>query len=170
VEVDLAAIFSADTPVFEIVLRGTVTYLSVFILLRVIVKQASGGVNLADVLLIVMIADAAQNAMAGEYTSVTDGLVLVLTLAFWSVTIDWLTVRVPFFAQLVHPPPREIVRDGVELKRALRLEMITHEELMTHIRQAGTESIEDVRRAWVEGNGNISVVLKDKSADDNRAD
>jgi uncharacterized membrane protein YcaP (DUF421 family) len=134
------------------------------------VKQASGGLNLADVLLIVMIADAAQNAMAGEYTSVTDGLILVLTLVFWSVAIDWLTVRVDFFGRLVHPPPREIVCDGVELKRALRLEMITHEELMTHVRQAGSESIEDVKRAWVEGNGEISVVLKDRDASGTRSD
>jgi uncharacterized membrane protein YcaP (DUF421 family) len=170
VEVDLAALFDADTPVLEIVVRGTVTYLSVFILLRVIVKQAAGGVNLADVLLIVMIADAAQNAMAGEYTSVTDGLVLVLTLAFWSVAIDWLTVRSGFVAKLVHPPPREIVRDGVILKRAMRAELITYEELMTHVRQEGAESIDQVKRAWVEGNGNISVVVQETRAPEARSD
>jgi uncharacterized membrane protein YcaP (DUF421 family) len=160
-EVDLAALFEADTPVLEILLRGTVTYLAIFILLRVVVKQASGGLNLADVLLIVMIADAAQNAMAGEYTSVTDGLLLVLTLVFWSVTIDWLSVRVPFIGRLVHPPPREIVRDGVPNRRAMRTEMITNEELMTYVRTAGAETLDRVKRAWVEGNGEISIVLYD---------
>ena len=162
-QLDFVAIFDPDTPILEIVLRGTVTYLAIFVLLRFVVKQASGGLNLADVLLIVMIADAAQNAMAGNYTSVTDGFVLVLTLMFWSVAIDWLSVRVPLIGRIVHPPPREIVRDGVANKRAMRTELITPEELMTHIRGAGAESIEDVKRAWVEGNGNISVVLNAKT-------
>jgi len=161
VEVDLAGIFSADTPLIEIILRGTVTYLSIFVLLRVVVKQASGGLNLADVLLIVMIADAAQNAMAGEYTSVTDGLVLVLTLVFWSVAIDWLSFHVEFLGRLVHPAPREIVRDGIPNRRAMRTELITNDELMTHVREAGAEQLDQVKRAWVEGNGEISIVLKD---------
>jgi uncharacterized membrane protein YcaP (DUF421 family) len=161
VEVDLAAVFSTDTPLLEMVLRGTVTYLAVFTLLRIIVRQASANLNLADLLLIVMIADAAQNAMAGTYTSVTDGIVLVITLAFWSVAIDWFSVRVPFVASFLHPPPREIVRDGVLLRRAMRQELITNEELMTHVREAGAEHLESVKRAWVEGNGEISIVLND---------
>ena len=155
-ELDLAALFDPDTPVLEIVVRGTITYLSIFVLLRVVVKQASGGLNLADVLLIVMIADAAQNAMAGEYTSITDGLLLVLTLVFWSVAIDWASVHVPLVGRLVHPPPREIVRNGVVNRKAMRAELITLEELMTHVRGAGTEDLAQVKRAWVEGNGEIS--------------
>jgi uncharacterized membrane protein YcaP (DUF421 family) len=159
VELDLKALFELDTPVLEIILRGTVTYLLVYLLLRTVVKQAVGGVNLADILLIVMIADAAQNAMAGTYESISDGLILVATLAFWSFAIDWLGVRLPFFARLTHPPPIEIVKDGAEIKRAMRKEMITHEELMSQVRLAGAETIEEVRRAWVEGNGEISIVM-----------
>jgi uncharacterized membrane protein YcaP (DUF421 family) len=159
VELDLRALFELDTPVLEIIIRGTVTYLLVFLLLRTVVKQAVGGVNLADILLIVMIADAAQNAMAGTYESISDGLILVATLAFWSYTIDWLGVRVPFIGRLTHPPPIEIVKDGSEIKRTMRKEMITHEELMSQVRLAGAETIEEVRRAWVEGNGEISIVI-----------
>ena len=158
-ELDLQALFEFDTPVLEIIVRGTVTYLIVFLMLRTIVKQAVGGVNLADILLIVMIADAAQNAMAGTYESISDGLILVATLAFWSVAIDWLSIHVPFVARLTHPPPIEIVKDGAEIKRAMRKEMITHEELMSQVRLAGAETIEEVKRAWVEGNGEISIVM-----------
>jgi len=161
VELDLKALFELDTPVLEIILRGTVTYLLVFLLLRTVVKQAVGGVNLADILLIVMIADAAQNAMAGTYESISDGLILVATLAFWSWTIDWLSVHVSFVGRLTHPMPIEIVKDGAELKRAMRKEMITHEELMSQVRLAGAETIDEVRRAWVEGNGEISIVIYD---------
>jgi len=108
-----------------------------------------------------MIADAAQNAMAGTYESITDGLILVGTLAFWSYAIDWLGAHVPFVARLTHPPPIEIVKDGAEIKRAMRKEMITREELMSQVRLAGAETIEDVKRAWVEGNGEISIVMYD---------
>jgi uncharacterized membrane protein YcaP (DUF421 family) len=161
VDIDVVAILQPDSSPLELILRGTVTYLSVFVLLRVIVKQATGGLNLADLLLIVMVADAAQNAMAGEYTSVADGLILVATLAFWSLLIDWLSVRVDFVGRFVHPPARQIVRDGQELKREMRKEMITHEELMTYVREAGAETIDRVKHAWVEGNGEISVVLQE---------
>ena len=106
-----------------------------------------------------MIADAAQNAMAGTYESISDGLILVATLAFWSVAIDFLSVHVAWVGNLTHPPPIEIVKDGAEIKRAMRKEMITHEELMSQVRLAGSETIEEVRRAWVEGNGEISIVM-----------
>ena len=163
-ELDFRALFEPDTPVLEIILQGTVTYLLVFLLLRTVVKQAVGGVNLADILLIVMIADAAQNAMAGTYESITDGLILVATLAFWSLVIDWLSVHVAFVGRLTHPLPIEIVKDGAEMKRAMRKEMITHEELMSQVRLAGAETIEEVRRAWVEGNGEISIVMYDRDS------
>jgi uncharacterized membrane protein YcaP (DUF421 family) len=159
--IDLAEIFQPDTPVLETFLRGTVMYLSVFVLLRVIVKQAAGGLNLADLLLVVLIADAAQNGMAGEYTAITDGLILVATLAFWSLALDWLGFHFEFAGRFLHPDPVELVRNGIENRRQMRRELISHEELMTHVRKAGSEDISQVRRAWVEGNGEISVVLQD---------
>ena len=134
-------------------------YLLLFVALRVLVRRHVGSMSMMDLLLMVLIADAAQNAMAGTYESITDGLILVATLAFWSFVIDWLSVHVPFVARLTHPPPIEIVKDGVEIKRAMRKEMITHEELMSQVRLAGAETIEEVKRAWVEGNGEISIVM-----------
>jgi uncharacterized membrane protein YcaP (DUF421 family) len=161
VELDLATLFNADTPPIEIFVRGTFTYLFVFVLLRIIVRQAAGGLNLADLLLIVMIADAAQNAMAGTYVSVTDGAILILTLTFWSVAIDWLALHVRIVGRWVHPPARLIVRDGVPLRRVLRQELITDAELLTHVHKAGAEDLHEVKRAWVEGSGEITVVLVD---------
>jgi uncharacterized membrane protein YcaP (DUF421 family) len=161
VELDFVALFEPDT-VLEVAFRGTVTYLAVFILLRVIVRQAAGQLNLADILLIVMIADASQNAMAGDYVSITDGIVLIATLTFWSVAIDWLSLHVPVIGRWVHPAAKVIVEDGVPLRRVLRQELITDEELMTHVRKAGAEDLSQVRKAWVEGNGEITLVLKDR--------
>jgi uncharacterized membrane protein YcaP (DUF421 family) len=150
-----------DIPVLEIVFRGTVVYLAIFVLLRVIVKQAAGSLNLADLLLIVLIADAAQNAMAGEYNSIGDGLLLVATLAFWNLAIDWLGFHFEPFGRWVHPPPMKIVENGIILRRNMRKELIGYEELMTFVRRAGGTDPTDVKAAWVEGNGEVSVILFD---------
>jgi len=60
-------------PLIEIILRGSVMYLSLFILLRVTLKRQGGTLGMTDLLLIVLLADASQNAMAGEYKSLPDG-------------------------------------------------------------------------------------------------
>jgi hypothetical protein len=59
----------------------------------VTLKREAGGVGITDMLVIVLLADAAQNAMAGEYKSISDGLVLVSTIIFWSYALDWLGYR-----------------------------------------------------------------------------
>lgn len=89
---------------------------------------------------------------------------LVATLAFWSLTFEWLAYHFEFIGRFIHPSPVELVHDGIENRRHLRRELITLEELMTSVRKAGTEELAQVRRAWVEGNGEISVVLKDDSS------
>jgi uncharacterized membrane protein YcaP (DUF421 family) len=159
---DLSELFRPDLPVYEMVLRGTIVYLSIFVLLRVLVKQSAGSLNLADLLLIVLIADAAQNAMAGEYNSITDGLVLVATLAFWNLVLDWASFHWQWFGNWMHPPPIRLVEYGVILRRNMRKELVTDEELMTYIRQAGASAVNEVKFAWVEGNGEVSVILNDK--------
>ncbi|MES4786098.1 MAG: DUF421 domain-containing protein, partial [Nitrospiraceae bacterium] len=93
--IDWSRIFIPDTPLFEIILRGTLVYLSIFFLLRVLLKRQAGTVGIADLLVVVLIADAAQNAMANDYHSVTDGLLLVATIVFWSYALDWIGFRFP---------------------------------------------------------------------------
>ena len=70
-------------------------YLFLFLLFRVVVRRRVGAIGMADILILVIIADAAQNAMSGEYKSVTEGAILVGTIIFWNVAIDWLNFRVP---------------------------------------------------------------------------
>src|SRR5436190_402906 len=66
--------FGLDTPLLEIFLRGTIMYLGLFLMLRVIRRREAAELGVTDLLVVVLLADAAQNAMAGEYTSITDGI------------------------------------------------------------------------------------------------
>jgi len=152
-----------DTPLLEIFLRGTLTYLAIFALLRIIIKREAGGqVAYADVLVLVLIADAAQNAMAGNYNSVPDGVLLVATILFWSYALDWLGYHVPALRRLLRPAPLPLVRDGAMLRRNMRRELITEEELMSQLRQSGAEDLAEVKLAVMESDGSISVVTHDQ--------
>lgn len=153
--------FIPETPVLEIVLRGTIVYLSLFTMLRVVLQRQAGGVGVTDLLVIVLIADAAQNAMAGGYKSITEGLLLVATIILWDFTIDWLGYRFPAVGRFVHPPPLLLVKDGQLQRRNMRRELITEEELMTQLRQQGIEHLADVKKACLEGDGKISAVKKE---------
>ena len=159
--VDWIRMFAPDTPMLEIVVRGTVVYLVLFLLLRITHRRQSGTLGITNLLAIVLIADAAQNAMSANYHSIAEGLFLVATIVFWAWFLDWLGYRLPALQRLVHPRPLLLVRDGRVLRRGLKEELITEEELMSHLREQGVEHIRDVKRAFIEGDGRISVIKKD---------
>jgi uncharacterized membrane protein YcaP (DUF421 family) len=161
--VDWHKVFSLDTPVLEIVVRGSIVYLTLFLLFRFVLKREAGTVGIADLLVVVLVADAAQNSMAGDYVSVPDGLLLVATIAFWSYAINWLGYRFPRFERIVHPPPLSLVRDGKVNRRNLRHEMITLTELQSQLREQGVDDLSKVKSACMEGDGRISVVTVEDS-------
>ena len=103
-------------------------------LLRIFRRQA-GALGLSDLLVVVLIADAAQNAMASEYKSITEGAILVGTIFFWDYFLDWLGFRIPFLRRLLRPRALLLIENGRLLRRNMRQEMITAEELMGQLRQ-----------------------------------
>lgn len=151
-------LFSVDTPLIEIFIRGSAVYLGIFLLLRVVLKRQSGSMGMGDMLLIVMIADAAQNGMADDYRSVTDGLALVATLVFWDWLLDALSYHVPLLGRLLEPQPLQLVRNGRIIQANMRREMMTRDELMSQLREHGVDQIGKVRRAYMEPDGKLSVV------------
>ena len=155
---DWKSIFLPDTPLLEIFLRGSLMYITLFVLLRLVLKRQTGTLRMTDLLLITLIADASQNAMAGDYQSLPDGILLVGTIMFWSYAFDWLAFRSEPFRRLIEPPPLPLVRDGELLRRNMRSELITEDELMSHLRKEGIDSVKDVKRACIESDGAISVV------------
>ena len=155
-------VFMPDIPILEIVVRGSVTYLALFTLLRVILRRESGNLGITDMLVVVLIADASQNAMSGTYNSVADGVVLVAVIIGWSYLLNWLSFHFKFFERLTTPKRLPIIGQGKMLKRNMRKELITDEELMTEIRKAGLTNVEQVKEAFMESDGSISIIEKDK--------
>ena len=153
-----------DTPVLEIFVRGTLMYLALFFMLRFIRRRQSGGLGITDVLVIVLLADAAQNGMAGSYQSVSDGLLLVGTIVFWSYALDWAAFRFPHIRRLVEPPPLPIIRDGQLLRHNLYREQITEEELTSQLRLQGVDDFAKVKLACMEPDGRISVITREEKS------
>ncbi len=147
-------------PLAEIVLRASAVYVFLFLIFRFVIRRDVGSVGIADVLLLVLVADASQNAMAGEYTTVTEGLVLVGTLIGWNVLLDWLAFRFPSVRRLIEPSSLPLVRNGRLLRRNMRREFITEEELFARLREQGVEDIAQVKVACLEPDGNFSVIRR----------
>ena len=158
--VDWAGVFGLSVPPLELIVRGSAMYLLLFLLFRVVVRRRVGAVGMADILVLVIVADAAQNAMAGEYKSVTDGAILVGTILAWDMLIDWLNYRVPALRNWLEAPPLLLVRDGRLLRRNLRHEFVTEEELEAKLRQKGVKDVSEVAEARMESDGEISVIKR----------
>lgn len=157
---DFGTVFSIDTPIVEIFLRGTVTYLFIFVLLRVVLRRQRGAVSTSDLLVTVLIADAAQNAMADDYKSITDGLILVATIVFWSFFLDWAEFRFPVVGRLLEAKAVVVIKDGQFLHEQLKREFLTEQEVLSQMREQGIENIASVRRARVEQDGRMSFIVK----------
>jgi uncharacterized membrane protein YcaP (DUF421 family) len=158
--VDWNSIFVPTVPLAEMFVRGTLIYLLLFFILRFL-RRETGAIGIADLLVIVIIADAAQNAMSGEYKSITEGAVLVLTIAFWDYALDWFGSRFPIIQRIVRPPPLLLIKDGHMIKRNMRQEMITEEELLSKLREQGVESVSQVKKSYLEGDGHISIIAEE---------
>jgi uncharacterized membrane protein YcaP (DUF421 family) len=162
-------LFSLQTPPLEIIVRGTVIYLALFALLRFLLKRESGTTGVTDLLVVVLIADAAQNAMAGQYTNITDGVLLVAVIIGWSFLLDFIAYHVPAAARIIRPQPLLLVRDGQMLPRNMRRELLTEDELRSLLREHGVDNLARVREARMESDGQISVTTRSGGQQGGRA-
>lgn len=158
--VDWARLFVPSHGVVEIAIRGSLIYLFLFVVLRLFLKRTTGALGTADLLVIIVIADAAANAMGASYESVTEGMVLVLTVIFWNYALDWLAHRFPAFERLISPEPVVLVDQGRFNRRAMRREKVTEQELLSQLRQHGVADPAEVERAVMEGDGRLSVIKR----------
>jgi len=156
--------FVPTESILEVILRGTIMYVGMFALLRIFRRQA-GAVGIADLLVIVVIADAAQNGMAGDSKSITEATILIATIVIWDYAFDWLGFSSPFFSRILAPDELPLVKDGLMIPKNMKKEFITEEELMSQLRQQGVEDISTVKRCYLESNGHFSVLVEPSGTD-----
>ena len=159
--VDLEKLFFIEKAVPELILRGTVLYLGILLLFRLLPRRSGGETAMMDLIFVLLIAEAATHSLGG-YSSVTEGFIVIVTLVSWNYLTNFLSYHFPFVEKLVSAPPIQIIRNGKLIKRNMRREYLTEEELTDHLRLEGIEDVDQVKAAYIESDGKISVLCKTK--------
>lgn len=158
-DIDWEGLFVPSQPLLETVIRGTVIYIVLFVALRLLPRRTVGAMGPSDLLVVVLIADAVQQAMAGGYKSITEGMVLAAVIFGWATLIDWLDFRFPQW-HIAEAGPMKLISNGRLLRHNMKRQKITEEELDAQLRQHGQDSPRDVVCAYLEGDGHMSVILR----------
>ena len=145
-----------------ITLRTGVVYLALLVGLRLTGKRQVGQMTPFDLLLLLLLANAVQNAMTGPDTSVAGGLVAAATLFVANAGVAWTARRSRRAERLVEGTPTILIRHGKAIDANLAREGITHEELLRSLREHGVDAMEDVRSAILEVDGTVSVLREDE--------
>lgn len=154
----LTKLFEFQVSPWELILRGTIIYWFLFLLFRFFLRRDSGAVGLADILVVVLIADAAQNGMAGDSRSVGEAMVLIGAIVGWNYLIDRLSFHYKWFERFAEPRVVRLVEHGRILRKNLARELITEDELQSQLRLNGVEELSAVKSARLEPDGHISVI------------
>lgn len=142
----------------DVILRSAAVYLFMVIALRVFGKKELSQLNTTDVILILLISNAVQNAMVGNNTSLWGGLAAASILFGINFVLKKLMYRYKDFGNFMLEKPEILIHDGnLEFKTLSRLS-ITHEELKEAMREHGVEHFSDVKLAMLEIDGNISII------------
>lgn len=150
--------FSMTTDWFEIVVRSALIYGGVVLGLRLMGKRELGQMTVFDLVVVLLIANAVQNAMTGPDFSVQGGLIAAAVLLVLNRALASLRIHSTAWGRLLEGMPTVLVQDGQFLEARLRKEGLEREQIEMAIREHGIDSVKDVRLAVLETDGSISVV------------
>lgn len=155
--------FDLAMPWWAFVLRACIVYFILLALIRASGKRTMGQFTPFDMLLVVLLGNAVQNALLGQDTSVGGGLLLASTLLILNWLVGLVSARSARMEALVEGVPVLLAHDGKVYKDVLRRELISRADFDKAMRASGCEDIEDIRTAVLETNGHITLVTRDRS-------
>ncbi len=147
--------------ILDIALRSLSVYLFMIFAIRIFGKTQLSQLNSGDVVLLLLISNAVQNAMVGPNTSLTGGLVAALVLFTANFIVKKFIFRIPSLKRIIQDGPYELVKDGVVFYETLKKVNIDTDELLETVHEHGVEKLAEVKLAILEVDGNISVVSAD---------
>ena len=149
---------------WEFILRGVIVYVFLIVLLRLTGKRQVGQMAPFDLVLLLVLSNAVQNAMNGGDNSVAGGMISAVTLVGANWIVSLLTYRNKKIEAIVEGRPEVLIHHGKLFQKTLDHAKLTHHEVMSALREAGCSSIEDVQSAFLENDGSISIVPRDKQS------
>jgi uncharacterized membrane protein YcaP (DUF421 family) len=142
----------------EIIMRSAAIYLFMIIALRIFGKKELSQLNTADVILILLISNAVQNAMVGTNTSLVGGIVAASILFVINFVLKKLMYRYKKFSDFMLEKPEILIHNGVLEFKSLSKLNISNDELKEAMREHGVEHFSEVKLAMLEIDGNISII------------
>lgn len=141
--------------------RAAIVYVAVFIGLRLMGKRELGQMTVFDLVVVLLLANAVQNAMVGADTSVQGGLVAAFVLLATNRAVAAARLHSGAWGRLIEGSPTVLVQDGHILDAAIRKEGLERSQVEMAMREHGIASIKEVRLAVMETDGSISIVPRD---------
>jgi uncharacterized membrane protein YcaP (DUF421 family) len=153
----LGVMLRVTVPVAEKMLRPVIVYVFLVLLLRVFGKRELAQLNPFDLVVLLSLSNTVQNAIIGNDTSVTGGLIGAFTLC----AINYLVVRFLFkhrrIDQFIEGTPTVLIEQGRILRPALARELLTEADLMTVAHRQGFTSVEDIETCVLEPGGTFFI-------------
>lgn len=146
---------------YEVILRSFIVYLFMITALRLAGKKELSQLSTTDLVFIILISNAVQNAMVGENTSLLGGILAASTLFLANYLFKLLMYRSQSVKNLVEGEPVLLVHDGKLLNENLEHLKLSVGELQEVVREHGVEDYTKVKLAIMEVDGNISVISTD---------
>ena len=156
--------FDLEISGWSIVARTVIVYAALLIGLRLAGKREMGQMTPFDLVVILLIANAVQNAMVGPDTSVTGGLIAAAVLIVANYAVALGRERIPLLKGAVEGSPTLLISNGEFVEEHLRREGLDKDEVLMAIREHGVAEVKDVRMAVLETDGSISIVPTDVKA------
>ena len=147
-----------DTPLWEIVLRGTAVYIGIALLVRVIPKRHAGELSPNDLIAVIIIGSLGASAIVGDATGTLEILLMIVVVLLWDYLFNVIEYHVPRFRKIAQDSPTLLIHNGRVLRKNLDREKLTDEELDASLRRQGITSTEQVKLAILEADGHISVI------------
>src|SRR5438105_8580818 len=147
-------------PWWHLVIRATIVYVVVLLLLRVAGKRQVGQLNMTQLVALLLISNAVQNSMNGGDNSITGGIISALVLILLSFFFSFLTYHSKDWENFVQGSPTLLIHHGKLLRQNLRRELMSIRELKVLLRKQGIHDLSDIEEAVLESDGFISVIRK----------
>jgi uncharacterized membrane protein YcaP (DUF421 family) len=148
-------------PLALIVLRVCAVYLFLLVLVRLAGKREVGQLSPMEFLCVLLLSETVSPALTGGDHGVPAAMVAAFTLMALSILVNVLAFRSRWVEELTEGRPELLIRSGRIDRRVMRRERITRTELEAALRRHGLDSVERVARAYVETNGDITVLKAD---------
>lgn len=152
--------FDLTVGVGELLSRAVIVYLFIFLLLRIFGKKPLGQMSPFDLIVLLLLSEAVQNALLGDDKSLTGGVIVASALFALSEMFGYAVWRSKRTGRALDGTPSVLVRNGHVYAEVLAREQVTRGELMEALRREGCTALTQVRYAVLENDGRITVGLR----------